>query len=1008
MKKLLALMMALLLMLSAAALSEAAPAPAEASEDEMPGALPQPGDVIHGFEVVEIRDYPLINAEIVRFEHQKTGAALFYIANDDTNRAFDLTFFTEAIDNTGLPHVFEHATLGGSKKYPSSTLFMNLTNQTYNTYMNAMTSKRYTSFPIASLSEAQLLKLADYYTDSCFNPMIMEDESIFRREAWRYRLESADDPLTIEGTVYSEMLGATTLKRRAGVNLLRAMFPGSYIGNDSGGDPDFIPDMTYEMLRAYHDRYYHPSNCAAYLYGQFEDYGAFLELLDGYFSAYERAEIAHGDEGYVPIAEPVVQSLPFAMEDGSDTEHTSMIYYGFVCPGLQQDPEQELLMNTLTDLLADNASAMEQRLQEALPYGSFGSYIEMEGPEDAIVFWASNVNAEDAEVFRQIVDESLADVAAQGFLQEQVDGVMTTLTISALLVRESSDPVENTINGLAYEYACNGNPWSFVNYQEGLRRMDAWNQEGLYAKAVGQWLVGSQTTALVTTYPEPGAKEQHDAALAGRLAEIKADMSEAEIGQIVESTNAETPDTDNSAYLDALQAVTVASLPEEMKLYLVTDEADELDVRHIDVRAGVAGIGMADIFLDASGLPQADLHWAKLYLDMLCDLDTESHDRAALATLMSRYLYGEDIGLTITETPDGGYQPYLSMCWIALDEDLDEGYELMRELLFETKLDDPEKLLEQIQSVRAGKKSAINRNPASTLLVRSLARDSEKFAYQAYVGGLDYYAFLDQAEQLMLNDPAAAMAKLQGIQAYFNNRTNAVMLFAGNRRSIVLNRTLSDRFLSTLDAKEIAPAQYDFPVPARREALVIDSGAQYNLLSASFGALGLEEYDGALSAVNTLITDALLMPLLRDQYGVYTPICSTYDDDGLYIYAYRDPNIAETFDVLDTLPELIAGMDVDQATLDGCILACYSGYAMPQGELSGAISAATKVMQGKPQNEPLAWMRQLKQVTPETFRAYADMFSRLCEYGGRDTAGGAAAISEHAELFDSVLDPFGE
>jgi len=187
----------------------------------------------------------MVSASVVRFVHQKTGAQLYYIANDDINRVFDLTFRTESPDDTGIPHVFEHAVLCGSEKYPSAQLYSNLKFQTYNTYMNASTYHRYTSYPVSSMSEAQLLKLADFYTDSCFHPMVMEDESIFRTEAWRYRLNDPDDPLTIEGTAYSEMLGKRSVERSSYMNALKAMFPGTTVGNDHGGDPEYIPDLTW-------------------------------------------------------------------------------------------------------------------------------------------------------------------------------------------------------------------------------------------------------------------------------------------------------------------------------------------------------------------------------------------------------------------------------------------------------------------------------------------------------------------------------------------------------------------------------------------------------------------------------------------------------------------------------------------------------------------------------------------------------------------------------------------
>ena len=167
--------------------------------------LPQAGEKLCGFTVKEVFPFPELGAEVIGMTHEETGAKLYWIANDDVNRVFDLTFFTEAVDNTGLPHIFEHATLGGSEKYPSKALFFNLVYQTYNTYMNAATSDIMTTFPVASLSEAQLLRLADVYLDSCLHPSIMTDESIFREEAWRWRMENADAPLTLEGTVYSEM-----------------------------------------------------------------------------------------------------------------------------------------------------------------------------------------------------------------------------------------------------------------------------------------------------------------------------------------------------------------------------------------------------------------------------------------------------------------------------------------------------------------------------------------------------------------------------------------------------------------------------------------------------------------------------------------------------------------------------------------------------------------------------------------------------------------------------------
>ena len=995
MKRLLSALLALCLLmaLTPASLAETAP------------AAPRVGDVVHGFEAMEIREFPAIGAQVTLFEHQRTGAKLMYIANDDTNRVFDLTFFTDAIDKTGLPHVFEHSVLDGSDKYPSKTLWFNAVYQTYNTYMNAFTQSRLTSYPVASLSEAQLLKYADYYTDACLHPLVVEDESIFREEAWRYRLADADAELTIEGTVYSEMQGAFDLDSAAYINAMGTAFPGSTIGNEYGGDPAYIPDMTFEALQNYHSLYYHPSNSVAYLYGEFEDYAAFLAQLDEAYAPYERREFVHEDPDYMPLTGPVEASFAFPVEAGSDTANAADIYYFILCPGAAG--EQELILNTLTDLLADNASALQQSLQSALPSGTFGSFISTDGPDDAIVIYASNVNEGDAPLFRETVDAALADVAANGFPQDQVDGVMATLNISTLLMRENGDVgVESIIPNLAYSYAASGDPFDYMDYVEGMGRMDEWNRQGLYAKAVDQWLLNAPASALVTTYPEPGAKERQDAALAEKLAQVKAGMTEEELAAITAAANAEEPQEDNAGYIAQLTAVTVESLPEEIKLYDVADGTGDDGIRRIDVPAKVDGVGQVALFLDASGVAQEDLHWFKLYTDLVGQLDTHSHTKAEVAALMSRYLNGGRVYISLPGHGDD-FHPYLRMGWIALDDDLAAGYDLMKELVFDPKVEDGQKVLEAVQSLKASLKSSITQSPYNVQLYRAQARASGLSRYYSYVNYLEYYAFLCDVEQQLAENPAAATARLQAVGAQLNNRANAVAVYCGSPESIERNRPLADAFLAGLGEAPVEPVAYDLPVPAASEALIIDSGVKFNGVAANYAALGLEGFDGGLNAVTSLVSDTFLYPMLRDQYGAYSVFHGAMEYDGAYIISYRDPNIAQTFDVYGQLHDLVSGLDVEQATLDGYILSAYAGYAKSQGELSGAINAALDALQGEPQEKTLTYMRQLKAVTPETVAKYADLYAKLMAEGTTFTAGPASAINAEAGRYEAVLNPFG-
>lgn len=1011
MKRFLSILLALAMMLSALpVLADSAVMVSRISvkgtQTKEPVALPAVGDVINGFETLDIRDFPLIGAQLVLFEHQKTGAKLTYVVNDDTNRVFQLTFATRPIDNTGLPHVFEHATLSGSEKYPSAALFMNLSYQTYNTYMNAYTTDAMTCYPIASLSEAQLLKYADYYTDSCLHPSILTDESIYRTEAWRYRMASADDDLTLEGTVYSEMLGSYNLNRAALLNANRATFPGAALTFDQGGDPDFIPDMTWDDLKAYHGKFYHPSNCMAYLYGQFDDYTAFLALLDEAFAPYEKADFHYEDVDYARITAPVESKIGFPMADGTDPVNQSYVYYYIVCPGMKGDLEQEGIIDNLCSLLNQSSSLLSQNLKKVLPAASFSFGRELAAPDDAILFMAANVNEDDAALFKSTVDDSLRQIAETGFPQDMMDSVTASLRLSTKLAPETADPVEGVLYSLAYQYVTTGDPFAYLSGLDDLDRIDEMNQQGLYQAAISQWLQDPALYTLTTTYPEPGQKEVKDAALAEKLAGAKAAMTEEEIQAVIDATNNPPQEDDASALVAQLQAVTVESLPEEVKTYNVSDVTGDDGIRRIDVTAGVDGVGTVSLYLDAQAVPQEDLHFFRLFTRMMGQLDTDKHTKEELDVLTARYLYDSTFGISLIGQEDDSYHPYLVVEWTAMDEDLAAGYDLVKEMLFGTQFTDTQKLLEKVQAQKTSVRNTINSNSYSIMLYRGLAVDVPMYRYYSYLNYLDLYDFLNELETMLTEDPEAVTARFEALQSFFANSFGAVSAFAGNAESIQVNRALADQFLADLPSAAKEPVVYDLPVPAKREALIIDGNVQFNNIIASYDALGLDDFDASLNVITTLVTDQFLAPILRDQYGVYTPFNGVNQDGGFYLITYRDPNVTETFDVYAALPDMIRGLDVTQDVLDGYIMNNYSDLAEGTGELAGAVSAISYALAGKSQELPLEYMRQLKAITPEKVKEAADLYQQAWDEGVHSTAGSAAAINAHADLYDVILNPF--
>jgi len=980
------------------------PAPKASAER----ALPAVGQVINGFEVKDVRSFALLNADVVVYEHQQTGALVMLLANDDNNRAFEITFRTPAETDMGVSHVFEHSTLDGSEKYPSKTLFFNLSYQTYNTYMNAFTMNMLTSYPVASLSEAQLLKYADFYTDSVFHPMLLKDKTIIDEEAWRYSLADADADLTIAGTVYSEMLGSYTINSAANFNAMQTLFPGSTVGNSHGGNPEHIPDMTYDDLITYHQKYYHPSNSLTCLYGNFEDPAAFLELLNGYFSAYEKKEFVIEDAGYTPITEAQNATFTYAVEAGSNTDHGAVIYYGFVCG--EKDEETLNKLDLLTTLLGSDGSVLMQNMKTALPTASVSCYVDIASPELAVIFSATGVNAEDAETFKSTVNSSLAQIAEEGFNPDDVDAIIAAFRLDLLLTGEGTSIGTDMIPNIVYYWASMGNMYGFMNYVDALDLFKQYAEDGTFQANIKDYLLNNARTALAVTAPEAGLKEQQDAALAEKLAGIKAAMSEEEIAAIVAETAAlaNPSEEDASQYVAQLQAVTVDTLPEEARIYEISDTVNAQGNRVVNALANADGVGQTLLLLDAAGLTQDQLFSFKLYTQLLGDLDTEAHTRGELASLITRYLYGANIRVSVFDhAEDDGYSPYLRVSFTAMDEDMDAAYALVRELLFGSNVEDVQRLKDTVSALKTSLKNSITSAPYNVPLYRALATQSGSTAYYVYITYLDYYEFLEKTEALLESEPETVVANLKAIQEYFNNSNGAVIGFSGSAESAANHQRAAEAFLAELENREIEKQTYEFPQAGAREAMIVDSAVNYNLVFAGYKDLGMEEYSGALDAVTSLVADSFLYPLLRDQYGAYS-VMHGATDTGVYILTYRDPNVKESFDVFAQLPDLVATLgNLDQETLDGYINSAYSYYAQGTGEITGGMSAVLNTISGDKQEIVLDYMKQLKSITADSVAQYADMYKALAEKGMIATVGAASVINANADRYDTVLDPFG-
>jgi Zn-dependent M16 (insulinase) family peptidase len=327
-----------------------------------------PGYHYYGFDFESQKQISEIDATVMQFTHSKTGTKLVYIDTDDENKVFTVAFRTPLTNSTGVNHILEHTVLCGSKNYPVKDPFSIMSTQSLNTYLNAYTASDFTAYPIASKNDKDFYNLMGIYLDAVFNPNLTTNKNIFLQEGWRYELDSKNAPLKLNGIVYNEMKGVYSQPDRVlDYAVSESLYPDTMYKYVSGGNPDKIPDLTYEQYVNTYKTFYNPSNSVIYLYGKLDIRKA-LDFIDrGYLRYYDKSE-PQKIEMQKPFDSRHVQVADYSIAKDASTEDKTYLSLNYIV-GKPNDKENVIAFSLLDSLLFNDASPFKKAL-DAKQFGS--------------------------------------------------------------------------------------------------------------------------------------------------------------------------------------------------------------------------------------------------------------------------------------------------------------------------------------------------------------------------------------------------------------------------------------------------------------------------------------------------------------------------------------------------------------------------------------------------------------------------------------------------------------
>ncbi|MBQ2282537.1 MAG: insulinase family protein, partial [Agathobacter sp.] len=591
---------------------------------------------ISAYEVIEQSDLKDIESEGILLRHKKTGARIAVVSNNDDNKVFYIGFRTPPEDYTGVPHIIEHTTLCGSEKFPVKDPFVELVKGSLNTFLNAMTYPDKTLYPVASYNDKDFKNLMDVYLDAVFHPNITKYEEIFKQEGWHYELEDKDAPLTINGVVYNEMKGAYSAPEEIQQQAISAsLFPDNTYSKDSGGNPDYIPTLTYEAYLEFYHKYYHPSNSYIYLYGDMDVEERLNWMDQEYLSKYDYLEVdseVKKQEAFSQVKE-VVTYYPITDAE-SEKDNTYLSYNKVVGDVLDKKLYQAFDILDYVLVSAPGAPVRQALLDAGVGKDISCSYTNgIYQPTFSIT--AKNANLEDKDKFVSIIEDTLRDLVKNGLNQKSL---LAGINSEEFRFREGD--CGHYPKGLLYGLSCmdswlydENKPFLHIECLDTYAFLKEQISTGYFEGLVEEYLLNNTHGSIIAVTPKKNLNQENEQRLQEKLEAYKKSLSEEEIEALIAETK-------------HLHEYQMEPSPEEEleKIPMLTREdlkKEALEFSNIEVQLGEVpvvrhevatnGIDYITFLFKADDVAEEDIPYFGVLRAVLGYMDTESYSFSELA-----------------------------------------------------------------------------------------------------------------------------------------------------------------------------------------------------------------------------------------------------------------------------------------------------------------------------------------------------------------------------------------
>lgn len=960
------------------------------------------------YEILDEHRVEDVQSDGFILRHKKSGARIAILSNNDDNKVFYIGFRTPPEDETGVPHIIEHTTLCGSKKFPVKDPFIELAKGSLNTFLNAMTYPDKTVYPVASCNDQDFKNLMDVYLDAVFNPNITKYEEIFKQEGWHYELTGKDDELKINGVVYNEMKGAYSSPDEVlSSQIYRSLFPDNTYSKDSGGNPEYIPKLTYEAYLDFYHKYYHPSNSYIYLYGDM-DVVERLEWLDKeYLSLYDYKKVNSEINKQPAFGEikNVEAQYSITMDDSQENK-TYLSYNRVVGDTLDKMLYQAFDVLDYALVSSPGAPVKQALIDAGIGDDVYGSY-DAGILQPVFSFVAKNANASQADEFESIIENTLKEVVKTGINKE---ALLAGINSSEFKFREAD--FGQFPKGLLFGLNCLDS-WLFDDMKPFIHleclgtfaKLRKAVDTDYFEKLIQEYLLDNTHGSSVTVKPKCGLGNEREEALAKELSDYKASLSDEEIKKLIEDTEhlkkyQEEPSSDED--LRKLPMLTRADMKKNaMPFSNIEDELLDVKVVRHDIESN--GIDYISFLFDAGDFAQSELGYLGFFTNALGLVSTEKYSYTDLANATNIYTGGISTGTA--SHPDikdrNNFVFKFEVKLKVLEKNLDKALELMEQMLLSSDFTDTKRLGELVAQIKARLQANLSSSGHLVAAMRSMSSFSRYALYQDELKGVAFYRSICRIEKELSESPKSVSDKLAAIARKLFARNRMLISFTGNNEAYGNAKPSLKKVIAGFNKMSTIGNQAEVHFNTAKEAFIDASQIQYVAKTGDFICEGYE-YTGALRLLRIILSYDYLWINVRVKGGAYGCMNTFLRSGESYFVSYRDPNLSDTLDVYDRIPEYIKNFSPDERDMTKYIIGTFSALDTPMNPEAKGSRSLSAYLEGITYEQIQKERNEILNAQPEDIRRLADLVEAVLKKDSICVIGNENMIKESAGLFENV------